>query len=61
MIPWIIIMHIWSSRKNSIYESWLGIGNETLEIYADNDTILNGGMFYKLSNVRDEAWYKEAE
>ena len=45
-------------RKNSIYESWLGIGNETLEIYADNDTIVNGGMFYKLSNYRSESWYK---
>ena len=32
-------------KRDSIYESWLGIGNETLEIYADNDTILNGGMF----------------
>ena len=46
-------------KKNSIYESWLGIGNETLEIYADNDTILNGGMFYKLSDFRKEAWYKK--
>ncbi len=48
-------------KKDSIYESWLGIGNETLEIYADNDTILNGGMFYKLEPVRNESWYKKLD
>ena len=46
-------------KRDSLYESWLGIGNETLEIYADNDTILNGGMFYKLSEIRNEAWYRK--
>ena len=46
-------------RKNSIYESWLGIGNETLEIYVDNNTIINGGMFYKLEPMRNEAWYRK--
>lgn len=48
-------------KKDSIYESWLGIGNETLEIYADNDTILNGGMFYKLDPIKNEAWYKKLD
>lgn len=46
-------------KKNSIYDSWLGLNNETLEIYADNNTILNGGMFYKLEPERDENWYKK--
>ncbi|SEQ02926.1 two-component system, sensor histidine kinase YesM [Lachnospiraceae bacterium NE2001] len=46
-------------KKESIYDSLLGIGNETLQIYADNDTILNGGMFYKLEPVKNEAWYKK--
>ena len=46
-------------KKNSLYESMLGNGNETISIYADNDTILNGGMFYKLSNVENEEWYKK--
>lgn len=46
-------------KKDSLYESWLGIGNETLEIYVDNDTILNGGMFYKLKPVKNENWYKK--
>lgn len=48
-------------KQNSIYDSWLGLGNETLEVYADNDTILNGGMFYKLAPVRDEAWFKKLD
>ena len=46
-------------KKNSLYESMLGNGNESISIYADNDTILNGGMFYKLSNIENEEWYKK--
>ena len=45
-------------HRNSLIESWMGRGDESLVIYADNDTILNGGMFYKLEAVREEGWYK---
>lgn len=45
-------------KKLSLYESWLGAGRDKVSIYADNDTILNGFMFYKLAPIRDEMWYK---
>ncbi|MBO4864236.1 MAG: histidine kinase [Eubacterium sp.] len=45
-------------KRNSLYESWFSNGIETVEIYADNDTILNGGMFYRLSSVKNKDWYK---
>ncbi len=45
-------------KKLSLYESWLGAGRDKISIYADNDTILNGFMFYKLEPVREEMWYK---
>ena len=45
-------------KRNSLYESWLSSGIETVEIYADNDTIINGGMFFKLAPQKDSEWYK---
>ena len=45
-------------KRNYLYESWYSNGIEKVEIYADNDTILNGGMFYRLSSVKNKAWYK---
>ena len=46
-------------KKSSLDESWLGSGCDRIAIYADNNTILNGGMFYKLDAVKEENWYKK--
>ena len=46
-------------QRNTSFESWSSNGIEAVNIYADNETILNGGMFYKLSTVRSEEWYKK--
>lgn len=46
-------------KDNSLYDSLLLNVNDNISIYADNDTILNGGMFYKLETVKDQTWYKK--
>jgi Putative regulator of cell autolysis len=46
-------------KRSSLDENWLGSGCDRIVIYADNNTILNGGMFYKLDTVREENWYKK--
>lgn len=33
----------------------------TVDVYADNDTLINGGGVYQLDSVRDEGWYKYYE
>lgn len=32
-----------------------------LVMYSDNETIVNGGHFYRISSVRDENWYKKIQ
>lgn len=44
--------------KNSLFESSLGMDNTRITIYADNETIVNGGEFSRLSTVRDAPWYQ---
>lgn len=46
---------------NSMIGSWRGLESETLTVYADNETILNGGLFYKLSYISDESWYQDVK
>lgn len=36
-----------------------GYNISNLVIYADNETIINGGHFYRLSQIRDEEWYDQ--
>lgn len=44
--------------KNSLFETSMGTDNTVVTIYADNDTIINGGHFIRLSDVRETEWYR---
>lgn len=45
--------------KNSLFRSSMAVNNTKLTIYADNETILNGGQFGRLSSVLDSPWYQK--
>lgn len=44
--------------KNSLFETSMGTDNTVVTIYGDNDTIINGGHFIRLSDVRETEWYR---
>ena len=44
--------------RNSLFKSSMGIDNAQVTMYADNETIVNGGEFARLSTVRDTKWYQ---
>lgn len=44
--------------KNSLFDSSIGLDNMQITIYADNETIVNGGEFGRLSTIRDTEWYR---
>lgn len=44
---------------NSLMEVIKGLDNTVITIYADNDTIVNGGGFKRLSDVTYTSWYKQ--
>lgn len=50
-----------SFMKNSLFDSYSGMDNTQITIYADNETIVNGGEFGKLSDVKDSEWYRYLE
>lgn len=41
------------------YDMVIGYSNAQLSFYADNDTLVNGGHFYRLSSAETEGWYRE--
>ncbi len=41
----------------SFYKAAFSTRTINMTIYADNESIINGGHFYRLSRVRDEEWY----
>lgn len=43
----------------SFYEPSFGSGTVNMVMYADNDTIVNGGHFYRLSSAVGEEWYEK--
>lgn len=45
--------------KDTLLESSLGIDNNTVTMYADNETVINGGKFARLSSVKDSVWYQD--
>lgn len=45
--------------KKSTLDLLKGYEISNVVIYADNDTIVNGGHFYRLSEVEDTEWYRE--
>ncbi|HKM23149.1 MAG TPA: histidine kinase [Lachnospiraceae bacterium] len=44
--------------KDTYFETSLGSSRIYVVMYGDNDTIVNGGHFARLSGVREEEWYK---
>ena len=44
--------------RNSLFKSSMDIDNAQVTMYADNETIVNGGEFARLSTVRDTKWYQ---
>lgn len=47
--------------KDTLFESSLGVDNTKLTMYADNDSIINGGEFSRLSAVRETGWYERLQ
>ncbi len=45
--------------RNSLFGGSAGLENAWATIYADNDTIVNGGGVYRLSEAADTPWYRE--
>lgn len=48
-------------RDNLLYNSATGAGNTQITIYSDNETIINGGEFGKISSISDSEWYRYLE
>ncbi len=46
-----------ASRR--FYEILMGRSGENIVMCSENDTIVNGGRFYRLSSVQEESWYKK--
>lgn len=44
--------------KNSLFDSSMGLDFANITIYADNETIVNGGEFSRLSAIRESEWYE---
>lgn len=44
--------------KDTLFESSMGLDNTKITMYADNETIVNGGEFSRLSSVRETEWYQ---
>lgn len=47
--------------NESFFKSLTGLENSKVTVYADNETLINGGEFAKLSSVREADWYKKFE
>ena len=47
--------------KDSLYAVGVSNGQYSAVIYADNDSIVNGGYFHRLETVEDTQWYQELE
>ncbi len=43
----------------SFYEATFSTMTLNMVMYADNDSIINGGHFYRLSTIREEEWYQK--
>ncbi|MDO4307428.1 MAG: sensor histidine kinase [Eubacteriales bacterium] len=44
--------------KDSLFETSMGVDNTLVTIYADNETIINGGYFCRISEIRETEWYR---
>lgn len=44
-----------AAQLNKMYS----FNNVNMEVYADNETLINGGGVYRMSSVENQDWYKE--
>ena len=44
--------------EDSLLEASVGRHSSTLVIYCDNSTMCNGGLFHRVEEVENKAWYK---
>lgn len=60
-------LDFWESSQNFLKTAFFdnssstGSGDINLVMYGDNETIINGGHFYRLSDARDKEWYQKLE
>ena len=47
-----------NKAKNLLFNNNIGGDSSRMTIYADNETITNGGKFSRLSSIKDEEWYQ---
>lgn len=47
--------------KDSLFESSIGSGSIAVKMYADNDTMINGGEIRRLDSAKEEEWYQYLE
>lgn len=50
-----------SLLKDTLLESGFGLDSTLITMYADNDTIVKGGGFDKISSIKDTKWYRYLE
>ncbi|MDE6846809.1 MAG: histidine kinase [Lachnospiraceae bacterium] len=44
--------------RNSLFASSMAITNTKVTIYADNETVINGGEFGRISTIYETGWYQ---
>ncbi len=44
--------------QETLFENCVGVNNVIITMYADNESIVNGGNFGKISSVRSKGWYQ---
>jgi two-component system sensor histidine kinase YesM len=49
---------MYEMTRDSLFTLGFAASNSKVTIYADNETIINGNYFYRLSTVLDQAWYQ---
>ena len=51
----------YSFVNESFFKSMTGLENSKVTVYVDNNTILDGGEFARLSSVKEAPWYLQLE
>jgi len=45
-------------KKNSLFDSSMGGDNTLVTIYAENETIISGGVFGRIESIKETDWYQ---
>jgi two-component system sensor histidine kinase YesM len=49
---------MYAMTRDSLFTLGFAASNSKVTIYADNETIINGNYFYRLSTVQEQEWYQ---